>query len=140
MGNRWEAIASGEIKVPANDHLGFEIVPSDDPTEKVVFTWKVPAELCNAAGNLQGGVLAAFADAVLGGACAAFMETDTYPALAEMKLQIMRPAPAGTRITGTGKVLKAGRRVLFVEAEITNDDGRLLAKASGTELPAPATG
>ncbi|MFP5298968.1 MAG: PaaI family thioesterase [Actinomycetota bacterium] len=138
MGNRWEAIASGEIVVPANDSFGFEIVPTDDPQAGVTFRWKVPPELCNAKGNLQGGVLAAFADAVLGGACAAFMESDTYPALAEMKIQIMRPAPAGTTITGTGKVLKAGKRVLFVEAEVTGQDGKLIAKASGTELPAPA--
>ena len=29
-----------------------------------------------------------------------------------------------------------GRRVLFAEAEITDPDGTLIAKASGTEIPA----
>jgi uncharacterized protein (TIGR00369 family) len=138
MGNRWEAIASRRITVPVNDALGFEIVPVQNPSEGVIFKWKVPEALCNTAGNLQGGVLAAFADSVLGAACAVFLDESDYPALAEMKIQIMRPAPAGTTITGTGRVLKTGRRVIFVEAEITAEDGKLIAKASGTELPTPA--
>jgi uncharacterized protein (TIGR00369 family) len=138
MGNRWEAIASKRITVPVNDALGFEIVPVQNPSEGVTFKWKVPEALCNTAGNLQGGVLAAFADSVLGAACAVFLDESDYPALAEMKIQIMRPAPAGTTITGTGRVLKTGRRVIFVEAEITAEDGKLIAKASGTELPTPA--
>ncbi len=138
MGNRWEAIASKRITVPVNDALGFEIVPVHTPSEGVTFKWKVPEALCNTAGNLQGGVLAAFADSVLGAACAVFMDESDYPALAEMKISIMRPAPAGTTITGTGRVLKNGRRVIFVEAEITTEDGTLIAKASGTELPTPA--
>jgi uncharacterized protein (TIGR00369 family) len=138
MGNRWEAIASKRITVPVNDALGFEIVPVQNPSEGVIFKWKVPEALCNTAGNLQGGVLAAFADSVLGAASAVFLDESDYPALAEMKIQIMRPAPAGTTITGTGRVLKTGRRVIFVEAEITAEDGKLIAKASGTELPTPA--
>ena len=138
MGNRWEAIASGKISVPINDELGFEIVPTEDPRTGVTFRWKVPPELCNTAGNLQGGMLAAFADSVLGAACAVFLDESDYPALAEMKIQIMRPAPAGSTITGTGRVLKSGKRVIFVEAEVTGEDGKLIAKASGTELPTPA--
>lgn len=137
MGSRWDAIAAGDITVPANDALGFINTTTGDPRHEVTFTWKVPGRLCNSAGNLQGGVLAAFADAVLGGASAAHLEPSTYPALAEMKIQIMRPAPEGVTLTGTGRVLKAGKRIVFVEAEITNEDGELVAKASGTEVPSP---
>jgi acyl-coenzyme A thioesterase PaaI-like protein len=52
-----------------------------------------------------------------------------------MKISIFRPAPAGTRLTGRGYVIKAGKRVLFAEAEITDPDGQPIAKASGTEIP-----
>lgn len=82
--------------------------------------------------------MAAFADAVLGGAAAAHLPEDQYPALAEMKLSIFRPAPAGTKLIGTGTILKRGKRVLFAEAEITDGDGRLIGKASATEIPADA--
>jgi uncharacterized protein (TIGR00369 family) len=53
-----------------------------------------------------------------------------------MKISFLRPAPAGTELTGTGRMLKAGKRLMFAEVEITDADGKLIAKVSGTELPA----
>ena len=132
---RWEAYVDGAFSIPANDTFGFRRRETEDPNE-VSFTWTVPAELCNSAGNLQGGVLAAFADAVLGGLCATQLSEDSYPALAEMKISFLRPAPQGSTIIGTGRLLKAGKRLMFAEAEITDEQGRLIAKISGTELPA----
>ena len=131
---RWQAFLDGAFKIPANDTLGFEL--TSDSSDEVTFTWTVPAELCNSAGNLQGGIMAAFADSVLGAVCATQLPDDVYPALAEMKISFFRPAPAGTTITGTGRILKSGKRLLFVEAEITNAEGKLLAKVSGTEVAA----
>ena len=125
----------GAFSIPASDTLGFQRRDTGDPNE-VSFTWTVPAELCNSAGNLQGGIVAAFADAVLGGLCATQLPEEKYPALAEMKISFLRPAPAGTTITGTGRLLKAGKRLMFAEVEVTGEDGRLIAKVSGTELAA----
>ncbi len=136
---RWEAYLDGAFTIPANDSFGFERQPTDDPKEGVEFTWKVPPELCNSAGNLQGGVLAAFVDSALSGACAAHLAEDVYPALAEMKISFLRPARAGSTIRARARVLKPGKRLLFVEAEVTDEAGNLLAKVSGTEVAAPAT-
>ena len=132
---RWDAIRDGIIDVPANRTLGFEIVDHGDPTEHVAINWKVPTELCNSAGNIQGGILGAFLDALLGSATAAYIPETHYPALAEMKISIYRPAPAGAELFGKGYIVKAGKRVLFAEAEVRNDAGELIAKASGTEIP-----
>lgn len=136
--SRWEAARAGAFPIPASETLGFEVHLTDTPEESVTISWVVPENLCNSAGNLQGGVMAAFADALLGGAAAAHLPEDQYPALAEMKISIFRPAPAGTKLTGTGTILKRGKRVLFAEAEITDDQGRSVAKASATEIPADA--
>lgn len=138
MATRWDAIRAGRIRIPANETFGFMIELVDDPAAAVRFSWLVPHDLCNATGNLQGGVVAALADAALGGAIAAHLPEDEYPALAEMKVSIFRPAPAGTRLDATGWVVKKGRRVIFAEAEIRDADGRVIAKASATEVPAPA--
>lgn len=132
---RFDAIKDGDITIPVNDRLGFRIEGST--AEEVHLSWTVPEEYCNSAGGLQGGMLAAFADSLLGAASALHLDPATYPALAEMKLSIFLPVPAGTALTGVGRVLKAGRRVLFAEAEIFDGEGRLVAKASGTEIPAP---
>jgi uncharacterized protein (TIGR00369 family) len=133
---RWEQLVAGDIKVPANDTLGFKMVPTDDPTKEIALSWSVPAELCNSAGTLQGGVMAAFVDALLGGAAAGHLPDNRFPALADMHLSLLLPAPAGMNLIGRGRILKAGRRVLFAEAEVFDDNGRLIAKASGTEIPA----
>lgn len=134
--SRWDAIVDGSLPIPANDNLGFRIEETDDPAERVTFSWTVPSEYTNSAGGIQGGMLAAFADALLGGASAAYLPPERYPALAEMKISIFRPVPAGTTLTGAGYVVKSGRRVIFAEAEISDRDGNLIAKASGTEIPA----
>ena len=126
----------GSARIRANEALGFEVEPTPDPTDHIALAWRVPEELCNSVGNLQGGVLAAFADALLGGAASAHLPEDAYPALAEMKLSIFRPARAGVTLRGRGYVVKGGRRVLFAEAEIRDSDGTLIARASGTEIPA----
>ncbi|MFN2389109.1 MAG: PaaI family thioesterase [Actinomycetota bacterium] len=132
---RWDAVyRDGKVSSPVNDTLGFVPDEVDAPAAGVSFTWTVPPEYCNSAGNLQGGVLAAFADVLLGGAVAAQLPPDRYPALAEMKISILRPAPAGTTLTGTGRVLKKGSRVTFAEAEVHDDAGALIAKASATEI------
>ncbi|MEO8323399.1 MAG: hypothetical protein ABI571_04585 [Actinomycetota bacterium] len=47
---------------------------------------------------MGGGMLAAFVDSVLGGAAALHLSPERYPALAEMKISIFRPADAGTEI------------------------------------------
>jgi uncharacterized protein (TIGR00369 family) len=136
--SRFDALAEDTVRIPANQTMGFELQPSQDPKQRITFTWTVPADYCNSTGGVQGGILAAFADAVLGAATAAHLPDDHYPALAEMKISIYRPAPAGTKLTGEGQVLKAGRRVIFAEAEITDNAGKLIAKASATEIPAQA--
>jgi uncharacterized protein (TIGR00369 family) len=118
--------------------MGFKLEDASRPQESIAFVWTVTPEYCNTSGNAQGGILAAFADTALGAACAAFLPADRYPALAEMKISVFRPAPAGTRLTATGRIVKPGRRVMFSEAEIKDSDGRLVARASGTAVPTEA--
>lgn len=136
---RWDSIAAGRVTFPVNETMGFRLAPAEDPQESISYTWTVPAEYANSEGNLQGGVMAAFIDAVLGTVTTPHLPADRYPTLAEMKVSFFRPAPVGTRITGTGRVVKRGRRVLFAEAEVIDQDGKLLAKASGTEIPSEVT-
>ena len=135
---RLDAVIDGSVSLPANETMGFELEKHSNPRESITFGWTVPPEYCNTSGNAQGGILAAFADAALGAACAAYLPEDQYPALAEMKISIFRPASSGERLIATGRMVKPGRRVMFSEAEIKDADGRLIARASGTAVPAGA--
>jgi uncharacterized protein (TIGR00369 family) len=136
---RWEDIAAGNVRFPVNETMGFELEPGDAPDEGIAYTWTIPKAYANSEGNLQGGVMAAFIDAILGTVTTPHLPADKYPTLVEMKVSFFRPARVGTRITGAGRVIKRGRRVLFAEAEVTDEDGKLLAKASGTEIPSDVT-
>jgi acyl-coenzyme A thioesterase PaaI-like protein len=45
--------------------------------------------------------------------------------------------PIGEPLTCTARVIGGGQRVTFVEAEVTDSSGALLAKASSTYLLTP---
>jgi uncharacterized protein (TIGR00369 family) len=139
MRSRWQDIVEGKVTFPVNETMGFELQPADDPQETISYTWAIPESYSNSEGNLQGGVMAAFIDAVLGTVTTPHLPEDKYPTLVEMKVSFFRPARVGTTITGTGRVVKRGRRILFAEVEVTGEDGKILAKASGTEIPSDVT-
>lgn len=76
----------------------------------------------------HGGVLFSLADMVTG--TAAFT-TRLEPCLTvQSNIDFLAAAAPSGRITAVGKVLRSGRRLCFCEAEITDEAGTLLAKAS----------
>jgi uncharacterized protein (TIGR00369 family) len=88
----------------------------------------------------HGGLIAGFLDAVVGvGALSAVCEEGMIVSTVEMKVSYFEPILLGDRIHGTSKLLKRGKRLLFVEGEALNQHGVLVAKASATlnAYPAP---
>jgi acyl-coenzyme A thioesterase PaaI-like protein len=53
---------------------------------------------------------------------------------ASLQYEILRPV-RDTPLTATGTIVRSGRRIIFAEAEIRNDDGVLLAKGTQTAVP-----
>ena len=49
----------------------------------------------------------------------------------------MRPAKVGTTLTCTAEVISGGKRAAFLEAEVVDDEGRLVAKATSTYMLTP---
>jgi uncharacterized protein (TIGR00369 family) len=85
-------------------------------------------------GVAHGGLLATMADHTAGGAAATLLEPGSHAMTAELKLSMLRPA-RGARLECRAQVLKAGRALSFVEAEVYAVDGErreLVAKASAT--------
>lgn len=81
----------------------------------------------------HGGFLAAFMDAVVG--VAALSKTSTegkVVSTVEMKLNFLQPALLGDLLTGKGKVLKYGKRIIIVEGKIFNQKNELLAISLAT--------
>jgi uncharacterized protein (TIGR00369 family) len=95
----------------------------------------------NPAGILQGGFIAALADAAMGAATITHLrDGKAFSSNVELKISFMRPAVVGSVLTGSGWVVSAGRRIAFCEAEIVDDGGSLIARASSTYVLSPRSG
>jgi uncharacterized protein (TIGR00369 family) len=104
----------------------------------------MPADerFANPVGVLQGGIVSALADSAMAASTvtwASGREQRVYTANLELKISFLRPAPAAGDLVCTARVISGGRRVVFVEAEVVDDGGRLVAKASSTYLLTPRT-
>ncbi|HEX4404315.1 MAG TPA: PaaI family thioesterase [Polyangia bacterium] len=87
--------------------------------------------LANPMGTLHGGVLCDIADAAMGMAYASELARgETFTTL-ELKINFMKPVWRA-RLRAEGKVVKRGRTVGLVEADVFDDKGSLVARASST--------
>ena len=137
------------MQVPPNCDLTLGMVCVDKSTPGTT-VWQMAADerFANPAGILQGGFVAAFCDSAMGASTVTWAQgTKVFSANAELKVSFLAPVrPVGV-LTCTARVISGGRRVAFVEAEVTDPAGRLVAKASSTyvlsersDSDAPATG
>jgi uncharacterized protein (TIGR00369 family) len=125
------------VPPPCDLTLGMICVDKSVPGTTV---WKMTAgeHLANPVGVVQGGFIGAFADSAMAASTVTNLQgRRVYTANTEMKISFLRPAPVGEELTCTARVIGGGQRVTFVEAEVTDADGRMIAKASSTYLLTP---
>ncbi|HVD01323.1 MAG TPA: PaaI family thioesterase [Candidatus Dormibacteraeota bacterium] len=84
-------------------------------------------------GVVQGGVLTAIADAAMGMAGMTVQEIGWANTTIELKINFIRPVIRGL-VKAEGRVVQAGKTVLFLEASVTNEDGKLAALATSSVL------
>jgi acyl-CoA thioesterase len=58
------------------------------------------------------------------------------PSLAtQFNIHLLSPAAVGDELTAEGRVLRSGKRVGISEMTVVNQNGKLIAKATGTTVP-----
>ena len=125
-----ERVVRGELAPPpVATLLGISLASFKDG--EAVVTLAAGDSHTNPMGTVQGGVLAAIADAAMGWA---FMTTlgdgESYTTV-EMKINFVRAVRAG-RIAARARVKNAGRTLGLIECDVLDDAGKLLAHAVGT--------
>jgi uncharacterized protein (TIGR00369 family) len=85
----------------------------------------------NPMGTVHGGVLCDLADAAMGFAYAGTLEQDDTFTTLELKINFLRPVWE-TRLTATANLVQRGRTIGLVECDVTDAQGRLVARASST--------
>ena len=118
--------------MPFSDLMGVEIVEREKT--RVVGRMVVRADLCTSGGILHGGAYMAFADALgaIGGVLN--LSPGTRTTTLESKTNFLRGAPAGSTVTGEATPLHVGRRSSVWTTRITNDEGKLLAVVTQTQM------
>lgn len=116
--------------------LGAELVEAG--SGRVVIAAPIRAEVGQQHGFAHAALAFALGDSAAGYAALSLMPEGAEVLTVEMKINLLAPA-AGERLVATGEVVKAGRRVSVVKAEVMAEaDGgrRLVALLQGTMIPA----
>lgn len=87
----------------------------------------------------HGGVVAGLIDGTLGVAALTIAgKNGNVVSTVELQVNFLKPVKKGDHLISIGKVISAGKRLIYAEAAVTNQKDVLVAKASGTFNAYPA--
>jgi uncharacterized protein (TIGR00369 family) len=124
-------------KPPCAELLGWEMVHARPAEGWVRIRFEGKPQFRNPAGYIQGGILAAMLDDTMGPAVFAMTEGALYTATIDMNVSFIAPARVGP-IYGEGRVVHLGKSVGFLEAELRDETGLLIARATSSARLVPA--
>ncbi len=125
-------------RMPATSALlGMRVLAVDRAAGTVRLSFTPKAEFANPMGNVQGGFIVAMLDDAA--ALAAIVASGTRIAVPtiELKASFFGPAKLDAPLYAEGRCIKLGRRIAFMEADLRDEAGTLLARLTTSALPVP---
>ena len=116
---------------PAAETLGWELIREDPAAGTVEIAFHPGEAFLNPHGTVQGGFVAAMLDDTMGPALVSKTDGACIPSSIEMNVSFIRAVKPG-RVIGKGRVVSQGRTIAFLEAELYDEDGNLLARATSS--------
>lgn len=116
--------------------MGVEFDSFDREREEITLRFHAPDSFITPRGSVQGGLVAGFLDEVMGWAHVWATDHAEAPLNLDLTMTILRPVPAGP-LVGKGRVIKRGRKAIYLEGELFDMDGKLLARSTSTAIPTP---
>jgi uncharacterized protein (TIGR00369 family) len=128
------AMMRGELPPPPiSQTLQFDLVEVDHG--RAVFTCTPDESVYNPIGVVHGGLVCTLLDSAAGCALHTTLPAGKGYTSVEIKVSYLKAVRATSGLlTATGTVVKAGSRVGFTEATVTDGSGALVATASSTLL------
>jgi uncharacterized protein (TIGR00369 family) len=114
---------------PISRLLGF-VLKAIEPG-RAVFEMEADERHHNPTATLHGGVYCDLADAAMGYAYAATLAVGETFTTIDLKINFLRAIRQG-RLTAEARVVKAGSALGFVECDVTDQGGKLVARAAST--------
>ena len=127
-----QKMITGEAPAPPIGRLlGFQLLAVEPGRAR--FALDADERHHNPMGTLHGGVLCDIADIAMGLAYGSMLdEGETFTTL-ELKINFLRPVKTA-RLVADGLVVQRGKTVGMAECSVTDERGRLIAKATSTCL------
>jgi uncharacterized protein (TIGR00369 family) len=116
---------------PCATLLSLDVLEADRENGRVKIAFTAKPEFCNASGNVQGGFLAAMLDDCMGPAILIATNAEMFPSTIDLNVQYLAPAKPG-QLIGKGRVVKIGKTIGFVEAELEDASGNPIARATAS--------
>lgn len=128
------AIAEGRLPgAPIAAHLNMTLESVSDG--EVVFAARPDESLYNPIGMVHGGVAATMLDSAIGCAVHTKLPAGVFYSSIDLNVSYLKAIhPSLGEIRARGRVIKAGSRVAFADAELTDANGTPLATGSGSCL------
>jgi uncharacterized protein (TIGR00369 family) len=92
---------------------------------------RVRNELKQNHGVVHGGAIASLIDSATAFAILTVIQPDEHVTTVDLTISYLRPVTKG-RMTATSKVIRAGRRIIAVSAEVFNSEQTLIATSLST--------
>ena len=109
--------------------IGMRLV--DLQPDEAVISIEMRDDLRQPSGVLHGGVTATLIDTAMAFAVRTRLGIDEATATVDLTIHYLRPHITGT-FTCTAKIVRAGKRIFTVSADVVNDDGKHIATAVST--------
>jgi uncharacterized protein (TIGR00369 family) len=116
-------------KVPIAELIGFTV--AEISGGRAVASLRSGPQHANPMGTLHGGVLCDLADAAMGMAFVSTLAADESFTTMGLGINFFRPVWQ-TLLRAEARVVNRGKNVGYVECEVSDQEGRLVAKATST--------
>jgi uncharacterized protein (TIGR00369 family) len=118
-------------KPPAAELMGWDLLNFDKERKWVKIAFTGRPEFTNPTGFIQGGILVAMLDELMGSAIIVTTEGASLSTTISINVDFIRPGPVG-QLIGEGSVTNLGKSIAFVEGKLFDPKGVLLARATAS--------
>ena len=132
-----QRLAAGEVaNVPIGDTLGFRVTEAQPG--RVVLQGQPQRNAYNLIGTVHGGWAASILDTALALSVLTTLDPGQSFTTVDIRINYLRPITVETgTLQAVGRVLQAGRRLAYSEAQLLDSHGKLLCHGTGSCLIVP---
>ncbi len=107
-----------------------DVILLDEKLGKAILCYNATNNMCHSGGIVQGGFITGWLDAAMAYACMAYVGKDALVLSLSINIIFLNSVGPGSVIS-EGRVVRVGKSVAFLEGELKDKNGKILA--SGTQ-------